>query len=133
MSVLISGYASLFGVTDLVGDTVEAGAFSRSLCEYPICKIPILYQHMSNKIIGQWMSIIEDSKGLHVEGIIWDENVQTLIEREHIDMLSIGFRTIEFKKDKNGNRVLLDVDLREISVVRYGMCPGAQILEIKSV
>ncbi|RYG28894.1 MAG: HK97 family phage prohead protease, partial [Burkholderiales bacterium] len=33
-SLVIEGYASLFGVEDLAGDVVRAGAFARSLARH---------------------------------------------------------------------------------------------------
>ncbi len=63
-----SGYASLFGVVDSGGDMVMAGAFARSLIKRGASGIKMLWQHQAAEPIGLWASIVEDSRGLKVEG-----------------------------------------------------------------
>ena len=61
-SVLIEGYAALFGVADLSGDVVRAGAFARSLAGG--AGRPMLLQHGQGRRAGRWVRIIEDQRGL---------------------------------------------------------------------
>ncbi len=70
MDVLIEGYASLFGVEDLAGDVVRAGAFARSLArsEAP----PMLLQHLGGRVAGSWTRLREDGRGLFVRGLVSD-------------------------------------------------------------
>jgi len=62
------GYASLFNVTDGVGDLVAPGAFARSLQRRPPERVRLLYQHFAHEPLGVWQQIREDSRGLYVRG-----------------------------------------------------------------
>lgn len=63
-----SGYASLFGVADLVNDIVEFRAFSKTLELHSSRPVRMLFQHDPDQVIGRWLTLREDEKGLHVEG-----------------------------------------------------------------
>ena len=63
-----TGYGSLFGVTDLGGDIVQAGAFTKSLKSKPANKVKMLRGHDSSEPIGVWDSIVEDARGLKATG-----------------------------------------------------------------
>lgn len=120
--VLIEGYAALFGVADMTGDVVRAGAFARSLSAGVV---PMLLQHRSGAIAGRWTRIIEDGRGLFVRGLIDSASAQTML-RAGLDGLSIGFRARLWKPRVEGGRELIDVDLVEISLVAEPMQPGAR-------
>src|ERR1700742_4462086 len=96
-----SGYASLFGVTDLGGDVVQPGAFTKSLKSKPAAKVKMLRGHDTSEPIGVWTSIEEDSKGLKATGQLILDTVKgretyALLKAGALDGLSIGYRT---KKD----------------------------------
>jgi len=71
-SLVIEGYASLFGVADLAGDVVRAGAFSRTLARGD--RVPMLVQHMGGRQAGRWSVMREDGLGLFVRGLVTDES-----------------------------------------------------------
>jgi len=66
-SVLIEGYASLFGVEDAAGDCVRAGAFASGLNGRTI---PMLLQHHPRAKIGPWVRVVDDGRGSVVRGLI---------------------------------------------------------------
>ena len=58
-----SGYASLFGETDLNRDAVMPGAFLRSIAKRGAGGIRMLFQHDPAAPIGVWREIREDFAG----------------------------------------------------------------------
>jgi len=117
-SILIEGYASLFGMADDIGDTVRPGAFARTLRRRS--SVPMLLQHRNGAIAGQWTRMVEDGRGL-VEA----PHAQALIHRG-LNGLSIGFRARLAKARASGGRDLIDLDLVEVSLVANPMQPAAR-------
>jgi HK97 family phage prohead protease len=132
-----SGYASLFGVVDSGGDMVMAGAFARSLIKRGASGVKMLWQHQAAEPIGLWASIVEDSRGLKVEGrldlsVARAREALSLMRKGAIDGLSIGFRTRRATTEKSsGVRRLHEIDLWEISVVTFPMLSQARIGAVK--
>ncbi|MBM3577867.1 MAG: HK97 family phage prohead protease [Alphaproteobacteria bacterium] len=132
-----SGYASLFGVVDSGGDVVMAGAFARSLIKRGASGVKMLWQHQAAEPIGLWTSIVEDSRGLKVEGrldlsVARAREALSLMRKGAIDGLSIGFRTQRATTEKSsGVRRLHEIDLWEISVVTFPMLSQARIGAVK--
>lgn len=133
-----SGYASLFGETDLNRDVVQPGAFLKSIRTRGATGIRMLFQHDPAAPIGVWHDIREDARGLFVRGRLMPEvakarEVLALMRAGAIDGLSIGFRTVRGRTDaKSGVRRLYEVDLWEISVVTFPMLPAARVSAVKS-
>ncbi|MDH6268382.1 HK97 family phage prohead protease [Rhizobium sp. SG_E_25_P2] len=134
-----SGYASLFGETDLGRDSVERGAFLKSLARRGADGVRMLYQHDPAEPIGVWRTIREDARGLYVEGLLSDgvaraREVRELMRAKALDGLSIGFETVRAKADaKSGVRRILEADLWEISIVTFPMLPGARVSAVKAL
>ncbi|MEL8056095.1 MAG: HK97 family phage prohead protease [Pseudomonadota bacterium] len=121
-SVLIEGYASLFGVADSGGDVVRAGAFARSLRRGGV---PMLLQHRSGAVAGRWVRMIEDGRGLYVRGLVEGRGAHGLIE-DGLDGLSIGFRPRVWTPRGASGRTLADVELVEVSLVAEPMLGAAR-------
>lgn len=127
------GYASLFGVPDLGRDVVMPGAFAASLAGRGAAGVRMLWQHDPSEPIGRWLSLVEDARGLKVRGRLSRgvgraREVAALMADGAVDGLSIGFRTVEARRDRlTGLRRLSRVDLWEISVVTFPMHPGARV------
>lgn len=134
-----SGYASLFGETDLNRDVVLPGAFLRSLGRRGAACVRMLFQHDPATPIGVWREVREDARGLFVRGRLMTEvakarEVLALMRAGAIDGLSIGFRTVRGRTDaKTGVRQLIEVDLWEVSVVTFPMLPAARVSAVKGV
>ncbi|MEL6436656.1 MAG: HK97 family phage prohead protease [Pseudomonadota bacterium] len=134
----ISGYASLFGVTDLSGEAVARGAFQKTLADKGASGVRMLFQHDPDEPIGSWIAIEEDERGLAVTGKI-DINVArgrevlSLIRCGALDGLSIGFKTVKAHSDqKTDTRTITEADLWEISIVTFPMLPQARVSDVKS-
>lgn len=130
----IKGYASLFGLRDQGGDIVQPGAFAVSLQSGR--GVAMLWQHDPTRPIGIWTKVIEDEKGLYVEGELFLETqagkeAHVLLKRGGIKGLSIGYNTRRSKKTADG-RLLYEVDLFEISLVTFPMLAGASVSDVKS-
>lgn len=126
----IEGYASLWGVADLNGDVVAPGAFTESLAAQGATGVRMLHQHENRSPVGVWDGMVEDDRGLRVRGRIMDWSAegrfaQALARAEALDGLSIGFRSRRARREGR-LRVLVEVDLWEVSLVTFPMLPGAR-------
>jgi HK97 family phage prohead protease len=127
---MIQGYASLWGVADLNGDVVQAGAFADSLAKTGASGVRMLNQHDARAPVGVWDEIIEDARGLFVRGRIEDWSAEArfaaaLSRAGAMDGLSIGYRTARARR-QGRFRVLSGVELWEVSLVTFPMLPGAR-------
>lgn len=133
-----AGYGSVFGNTDLGGDVVMRGAFKRSLAEKKKAgQMPALFwMHDPSRVPGKWIDMDEDKHGLAVRGVLAEtplgDEIHTLLKMEAVRGLSIGFVTRDQDFDDDGNRLIKEVDLWEVSVVSLPMNPLAQVAHVKS-
>ena len=133
-----TGYGSVFGNRDLGNDIVLPGAFAQSLAEHKRAgTMPLMFwMHNASEVPGLWLDMGEDGKGLCVEGEILDtqlgRDVGTLLARKAVRGLSMGYRVIDKEYDGDGNRLLKQVDLHEVSIVSMAMNPLAQVEAIKA-
>lgn len=131
---VISGYASLFGVADQGGDVVQAGAYRRSIAalEAQGRRVKMLWQHDPAQPIGVWDEVCEDARGLWVKGRLLESTQKgreaaELIRVGALDGLSIGYRTKRAVKDDKGRRLLMELELWEVSLVTFPMLPSARV------
>lgn len=136
---VFQGYASLFGVVDLAGDTVVPGAFAASLAQRGASGVKLLWQHNPAELLGIWEILAEDSRGLFVRGrldlaVARAREVHALMKSRAVDGLSIGFKTIRSRRDAaTGQRRLEKIDLWEVSIVTFPMLPQARVSAVKEV
>lgn len=128
----VAGHASLFGVSDLAGDCVQAGAFAASLATLPAGGLAMLMQHDPGRRIGRWTRLEEDPVGLWVEGLVETDTPQgltaaSLVQAGSLDGLSIGFRTLQATDLPRGGRRLERLELCEVSLVAFPMLPRARL------
>lgn len=135
------GYGSTFGNVDLGKDICAKGCFTRTLKDHSSAgTMPAMYwMHNRSEPVGDWLDMSEDSKGLKVEGQLWDDiengrKAIRMLKGTGPKGLSIGYQTKRASyDDKKGTRTLEDVDLPEVSIVGYGMNPKALVTSIKSL
>jgi HK97 family phage prohead protease len=132
-SLVIEGYASLFGVEDLAGDVVRAGAFTRSLMRER--NVGMLLSHRGGLVAGRWTTIREDGRGLFVRGLVADETAAgaaalSQIREGRLDGLSIGFIARDWTPRAARGRELREIDLREISLVASPMLESARFAAV---
>ena len=132
-----SGYASVFNGVDSYGDTIQKGAYLKTLAsrERPI---QMRWNHYG-PVIGKWLRIEEDEKGLFVEGELTPnhsvaDDAYALLKHGAIDGLSIGYYPKKWAEDsETGTRKLEEIELVEISVVETPADIAAKIGSVKSV
>jgi uncharacterized protein len=133
-----SGHGSIFGNVDLGGDIVAPGAFKRSIAQHRKSGgLPAMFwQHDPSRVAGKWLDMSEDREGLKVRGVLADtplgNEIHTLLKMEAVKGLSIGYRTLDQDFDKDGNRLIKEAELWEVSVVSLPMNPLAQVAHVKS-
>lgn len=133
----ISGYASVFDGIDSYGDTIAKGAYIETLQdrERPV---RMRWNHFG-AVIGKWTKMVEDEKGLYVEGQLTPNHslaadVYASLKFGAVDGLSIGYIPKEYTDDEDsGIRTLTEIELIEISVVEEPADLGAKIDEVKGI
>jgi HK97 family phage prohead protease len=127
-----TGIASVYGVEDLGGDIVEAGAFTKTLATSGRER-PLLWQHrdpvglctLTDTVTGLALS------GKLSLGLQAAKDALTLLRDGVVQGLSIGFQTVreEFVGDV---RHLKEVRLWEVSLVTFPMNEQAVITSVKA-
>ncbi|UOF83019.1 phage prohead protease [Caudoviricetes sp.] len=131
------GYASTYGNVDHGNDVVCKGAFDEVLSGGALPAM--CWQHDMKEVIGEWLEMKSDAKGLYVKGRIWinkgiarAEQAFEMLKGKGPKGLSIGFIAKAAQRAKNGVRMITKALLKEISVVTYPMNDQAQVLSVKS-
>lgn len=133
----VEGYASLFGEVDQARDMVMPGAFTQTLQNRGLRRIPMLFQHDPSEPVGIWLELREDWRGLWARGRLIPEvargrELLALVREGAIDGLSIGYRTVRGRIDpKTRIRRLYQVDLWEVSIVTFPLLTGARVHAVK--
>jgi HK97 family phage prohead protease len=129
------GYASVWDVVDSYGDSVQKGAFKKTLKDKKV--FPMLWSHKVDDPIGT-ITGTEDDHGLAVEGILnldvqRGREVRALIKQGAINGLSIGYQTKREEVDKeSGTRKLKEIALWEISPVVFPALDATEITDCKN-
>ena len=125
----IEGYASCFGgPADLVNDIVAPGAFKGSLAH----ALPAMLREHKGHPVGEWLDASENDIGLKVRGRVTDSATLADLRAGRLDGLSIGYVATKSHADRSGRRVLDQVNLQEISIVKRPASSRARVLSIKS-
>ncbi len=138
---VFEGYASVFNVTDSVGDKIARGAFADSLMAAARSGAlpPLLWQHDPKQPIGAWREMREDAHGLFVKGELFIADIARareayrLLQENIVTGLSIGYRTLQSHFDEKSNtRVLTKIELLEVSMVTFPANEFARVSRVKS-
>ena len=130
-----TGYASVWDMVDSYGDSVQRGAFKKTLRDNE--SFPMLWSHNIDEPIGI-ITGKEDKTGLSVEGKInldvqRGKEIRALMKQGAVNGLSIGYQTMKEDVDReNGTRILKEIKLWEVSVCVFQACPGAIIGDVKA-
>jgi len=135
------GHGSIFGNVDLGGDIVIPGAFAKSLDRHQNdgTMPQMFWMHDPKQVPGMWLEMREDDRGLAVKGVFADtalgRDTRTLAQMKAVRGMSIGYwveSQSDIGFDKQGNRLLKNVRLEEVSLVSMPMNPRAMVEAIKS-
>ncbi|MGV3553088.1 HK97 family phage prohead protease [Rhizobium sp.] len=130
----VTGIAWKFGSPDRVGDVIEKGAFGA--LSLPL---PMLFGHDPNDPVGIWTAAQEDAEGLQIKGNLLVKEVArarevfALVKAGAVKALSVGFQTLKAAPRTGGGRVISSAKLMEVSLVTFGMHPGARVTSAKSL
>ena len=137
-------YASTFGNVDLQGDRVVRGAFRKSAKRIRDGQtIPLAWGHdlhgSPQNLVGEIHHAEEDSEGLLIRARFdladaVAAKAWRLVKRGQIDHLSIGYRVPPHgqRRGRDGVNELLEVDLKEVSLVLEPANPRARVVSFKS-
>jgi HK97 family phage prohead protease len=133
------GYAAIWNKRDAFGDTLQPGAFARSLAAHVASgtRVLMLRGHDPSDVIGTWRVLQEDVTGLHVDGRLVMETrsgaeAYHLMRAQALDGLSIGFQTVR-ATGQRGGRLVHEVRLIEISLVARPAQASARIMAVRSL
>jgi HK97 family phage prohead protease len=129
-----AGYASVFGGVDAYGDTIDPKAYDQTL-QGRTRPVRMRWNHYG-PVIGKWMSIASDGKGLYVNGQLTPGHstaidVYASLKHGAIDGMSIGYVPRLIEEMGEGRRLLKQIDLVEISVVEEPADIGAKVESVK--
>jgi hypothetical protein len=113
--VRFAGYAAVFDRVDRGGDVIRGGAFAGA------GPVPLRWEH--GAAIGAVEAVAEDARGLRVIGAA-ARDVATGMG------LSIGYR-VRAARDLPQGRELIDLQLIEVSLVRFPMQPLARVIAVE--
>nr|DAJ35333.1 MAG TPA: prohead serine protease [Caudoviricetes sp.] len=136
-----SGYCNVFDVKDSYDEIVRKGAFDESLKAWNAQgkMPPVLWNHDRNQPLGVWTLLKEDEHGLYGEGrllvndVAKAKEIHALMRAGAIDGLSIGYRVDKWAYDESEEVLeLLEIDLREISIVTFPANEASRVEVVKS-
>ncbi len=134
----ITGYGSVFNNTDLGNDVVMPGAFAKSLREHGLPLL--LFNHkMEDAPIGTVIEAKEDRRGLWLKAELPKDDsfvagrIVPQLKRKGLRGMSIGYKTKESERRKDGVRMLKQLRLYEISIVNLAMNPEANVETVKGL
>lgn len=134
------GLASTWDL-DLGGDVIHKGAFVRTLDHWRSSNkiIPLIDQHNYGSVravVGKMIDARETDEGLYTQWKILDtedgREVYARLKGAFVDGLSIGYRVIGDAPVEDGVRHIKELALEEVSVVIWGMNPGARVQAVKA-
>ena len=141
-----TGYASVYGNIDRVGDIVVKGAFNEALAKKK--KIKVLWQHDTKQPIGLITDLTEDDHGLSFKArLVMDvpqaRDAYHLLKAGVIDTTSIGYEvpkggseqgTVTDPDTKATRKIrrLKNIRLHEISLVTMAANESACVTGVKS-
>lgn len=135
------GYASVYNIEDSDGDIIMPGAFAEAVTKMNEGKRPkMLWQHNPSALVGSWLEMREDDKGLYVRGRTLNEvekgrEARALMNAGELDAMSVGFNVLQEEPNRElrwGSKIQL-ADLWEISLVTWGANPQAKIQSAKHI
>lgn len=122
---------------DSYGDTILKGAYKNTIKRKESDRpIRMRWNHWG-PVIGKWLEISEDEKGLLVKGELTPghstaSDVYASLKHGAIDGMSIGYRPIQTRELGDGKRELKEIELVEISIVEEPADNSARVAGIKS-
>lgn len=135
-------YGNVKGVIDHAQDMVQDGAYSKSIENHKTNgTMPMMfYNHKHQDLpVGPWLDMVEDSKGLRLKGKLSNttmgNDLYELIKDNAIGsfgLFSIGYNVIKEKWNSKGYNELIEIDIKEVSIVNFACNEHSGLLDIKN-
>jgi HK97 family phage prohead protease len=130
-----TGWAAVYNNVDLGGDIIQPGAFAKTLQSNPT--VPVLWQHRTSEPLGTGR-LSDGAKGLQIEGslVLEDPLAQRALAHlraQSVRGLSIGFDIIQADTTPDGNRLLKELRVWEVSLATLPMNEAALVTGVKSL
>ncbi len=131
----LEGLASTFGNMDSQGDIIVKGAFAKSLGNSDI-QVKLLHQHNPSDVLGRIDQIRETDNGLFLmarmpKSIDIVRNLAPLLQMGAVGKFSIGFNVKDADVSPDGNRLIKEIELHEVSIVTFAANNNAVITSVK--
>jgi hypothetical protein len=138
---IVTGYAAVFDLIDEDNEYFVKGAFARTIqARGPQGTNVIKHYWDHTEPIGKPVVLKEDDYGLYFESKIAPtrrgQDVLMLYESGVIDQHSVGFKTIQDRRDdtkQGAPRALIEVKLYEITTTGFGAQEATPFLGMKSL
>lgn len=138
-AVVISGLASVFHGLDAYNDTILPGSYQKTIGAWSAraWPMPMLWNHEPSDLIGRWVDFREDERGLVATGELTPNHSKAAdavasLRHGALTGLSIGYRATAADIEKDGRRVLREIDLFEVSLVTMPADLSARVTGVKS-
>lgn len=135
----IVAYLTTFENEDEVGDIIKRGALDDFVASFDPTKqkLPMLFNHDTSAIVGEWKHLEIDDYGVKGTGILYTEttqgkDVQALLKREALAAVSIGFTSDDYDDLPGGGVAFHKIELVETSIVLRPANKHATVLSVKS-
>lgn len=128
----LEGIAVPFNQLDSYGTTFDRRAFTGLAGR----KIPMLWSHRQDEVIGQWTDFAADDAGLRTIGRLNMDvgrarEIRSMLIAGDVSGISVGFETVKDERKAGGVRHITEARLHEISLVALPSIPGARVTSIR--
>ena len=138
-SMTIKAYGSVFGNLDSDNDTIQKGAYTKTIKENgPDGRdmVKLVAQHDISRPIAKITSMKEDDYGLLITAKFGDwtdsNDYYKMMKAGVINELSVGFKAIEKEENEKGGYDIKEIKLYEISAVTVAANDKAVVMDVKS-
>ena len=138
-SMTIKAYGSVFGNLDSDNDTIQKGAYTKTIKENgPDGRdmVKLVAQHDISRPIAKITSMKEDDYGLLITAKFGDwtdsNDYYKMMKAGVINELSVGFKAIEKEENEKGGYDIKEIKLFEISAVTVAANDKAVVMDVKS-
>ena len=139
-SMIIKGYASVFGNLDSDMDVIHKGSFNRTIKAWgPEGKdrIKLVAQHDISRPVARITELKEDSNGLYMEakfGTHRDgQDYYKMAAEGIINEFSVGFVPVQKEENEKGGYDITEIKLYEVSMVTVAANDEAVVTEVKEL
>lgn len=136
---MVKGYASVFGNLDSDSDTIQKGAFKRTIKAWGpdgANRIKLVSQHNISEPVGKITMLKEDDNGLYMEAQFGThtagEDHYRMVKEGILTEFSIGFTSSDYDDNDDGGYNFKEIKLYEVSLVTVASNDEALVTGVKT-